>query len=62
MAERKWRIAWRVDATGQEGHGGYCLTKEEAEYWIEDLQSLHSSITYWSEQEPEPQPGLEPTT
>lgn len=45
-----YRIAWRIINTDVTGHGEYCLTKEMAEIWLEDLKN-HTDMVHWIEEE-----------
>ena len=44
-----YRIAYQVLSTGVSGHGDFCLTKEDAETWIERLNNDYPDINHWIE-------------
>ena len=41
-----YRIAWTISATGQEGHGEYCLTREIAQAWLDHLATEYPDIQH----------------
>ena len=40
-----YRIAW-ISATGQEGHGEYCLSYEIAQAWLDYLATEYPDIQH----------------
>ena len=45
----QYRISWKCTHTGLTGHGDYCLTKEEADAWIANMNSKHPNDQHWIE-------------
>jgi len=43
-----YRICWSHALTS--GHGEFCLTKEQAEAWIERLTKAHPDMNHWIEE------------
>jgi len=44
-----YRIAYQVLSTGLSGNGDFCLTKEDAESWIQHLNKEYPDINHWIE-------------
>lgn len=51
----KYRIEWRILATGQTGHGEYCFSKEQAQEVARTMNHARKDeIDHWAVPEPEP--------
>lgn len=48
MLEEMYRIAWLCYQTVSNGE--YCLTRKQAEAWIEHLDKSHPGISHWIEE------------
>ena len=48
MLEKMCRIAWMCNQIS--GHGDYCLTRKQAEAWIERLTKAHPDMNHWIEE------------
>ena len=48
MLEKMYRIAWSCNQTVS--HGEFCLTREQAEAWIEYLAKSHPDMSHWIEE------------
>jgi len=42
-----YRIEWRMLTTDYNGHGDYCLTFEEAQVWIETMNTKYRDMHHW---------------
>ena len=52
-----YRIAWSIIATEEKGHGTYCLTHDQAQMFLEDLNNRHGArseipMQHWIEESP----------
>lgn len=54
-----YRISYQVLSTGFSGHGDFCLTKEDAESWIERLNKEYPDINHWIEDTSDVAPGTQ---
>ena len=47
-----FRIAWKDNETGKEGHGEYCLTRETADAWVREMGAKYPNMDHWVEEKP----------
>ena len=49
----RYRIEWRILATGQTGHGKYCFTRDQADDMARTMNHAHKDeIEHWFAPEP----------